>query len=175
MRTHEYTVAAGKDVPAKFTGAKIVHEVPTTLSEAIPRFFADEASLVSAAVQHRNIDVNRKVRATLGRAAKAATADTPAVAEGTIEEAIRNGQAFVYKMRVVDPNAPKKSAGSGEIKAAKAVVAKVNASVTKASKNDLQVLVKLGQITTEQAQAELARRADMTQEQREAELAALAG
>lgn len=61
MRTHTYTMNKGYDAPHK--GQSLNWEVPVNLSEAIPKFFKDEATLVRTAVAQLNIKKGHAVQA----------------------------------------------------------------------------------------------------------------
>ncbi len=61
MRTHVYTMNKGYDAPHK--GQSLSWEVPVNLSEAIPTYFKDEATLVRTAVAQLNIKKGHAVQA----------------------------------------------------------------------------------------------------------------
>ena len=112
MRTHAYKIPAGKDVHTKFHGVEIVTDQPETLEEAVPRFYADVATLVAAANRDRMISQNRIVRKGLAKE------------DGDVSAVTSAANTLQLKQRVVDPNAPKKAKSSGVIKAKDAQIAK---------------------------------------------------
>lgn len=62
MRQHEYVIQKGEQVPATFVGTKVVLDEPTTMEEAVPRFYENQDALIRAANAHRRIACNRASR-----------------------------------------------------------------------------------------------------------------
>lgn len=163
-RTHEYTPQKGYE-GTPIHGQKLTWTVPTSIQEALrpgpdtdgQPYFADEATLLAAAVNQLNILKGHTVQ----KATKPSKTKDEDGNEVTQEPEIRTraDAERIGRATVMRPSNRKRGESVKAVaQKAKQIQSKVLANLGEYSPDKLRFLVEIEQITQEQMDAELARR-----------------
>jgi hypothetical protein len=143
MRVHQYPIAKGDQVQARFVGTIVPLDEPTTMEEAVPRFYENVEALIKAANANRRIACNRAAR-------DEASKDT-----ATPESVRTVANAVVVKV-------PRESTGESKPKATSERAQKAakfdarTAAVVAKGPQAIKVAIELGALTQEDVDAYLA-------------------
>lgn len=157
--THTNVLKGGKGVPDRFNGTKIALECPEgDVAEGVGegKLYATLRDLYRAANRTANVERNGIIREAI-IANEKAEPDKKLSDEGVLAVAAQRARAFQFKARIVDPNAPKKAASSGEVKKAKEVSGRVDDGLLRAVRSGnnkgIKTMLEMGMVTQEQVDA----------------------